>query len=343
MLGSIYIAANLQQIGLSNTGLLFSFLCQENILSFALKIKSMSIKLENISKVYGKQFALKNVSISIKRGEVVGLLGPNGAGKSTLMKIISGYLPPSEGKAFVYGIDVETEGEKVKRRIGYLPENNALYQDMYVREYLHFVAKLYRSKNPNEKVDSIVQLCGLAPEQNKKIGDLSKGYKQRVGLAQALIHQPDVLILDEPTGGLDPNQLVEIRNLIKEIGKEKTILLSSHIMQEVEAICSRVVILNKGEVVADDLTENLSNYVHLGEKILLELDEAISEEGFNQLEGIQSIKLIGTNTWEIQSSGKVDVRQQLFGFAVKHGLNIRSMQKVEDSLEQIFRELTSKN
>jgi ABC-2 type transport system ATP-binding protein len=303
----------------------------------------MSIKLENISKVYGKQFALKNVSISIKRCEVVGLLGPNGAGKSTLMKIISGYLPPSEGNAFVYGIDVETEGENVKSRIGYLPENNALYLDMYIREYLHFIAKLYSSKNTKQKVNDVIKLCGLTPEQNKKIGALSKGYKQRVGLAQALIHQPDVLILDEPTGGLDPNQLVEIRNLIKEIGKEKTILLSSHIMQEVEAICSRVVILNKGEVVADDLTENLSNYVHLGEKILLELDESISEEEFNQLEGIQSIKLIGKNTWEIQSSGEVDVRQQLFGFAVKHGLNIRSMQKVEDSLEQIFRELTSKN
>lgn len=303
----------------------------------------MSIKLENISKVYGKQFALKNVSFSINQGEVVGLLGPNGAGKSTLMKIISGYLPPSEGKAFVYGFDVDIDGKKAKSRIGYLPENNALYLDMYVREYLHFVAELYGQKNANAEVNNVIQLCGLAPEQNKKIGALSKGYKQRVGLAQALIHQPDVLILDEPTTGLDPNQLLEIRKLIKEIGKEKTVLLSSHIMQEIEAICSRVIIINKGEVLVDDLTENLSKYVNSGEKILLELEEEISDEELMQLNGVLNVKLIASNTWEIQSNGQSDVRQALFGFAVKKGLNIRSLQKVENSLEQIFQELTKEN
>lgn len=303
----------------------------------------MSIKLENISKFYGKQLALKNVSITINRGEVVGLLGPNGAGKSTLLKIISGYLPPSEGKAFVYGFDVEAESKKAKNKIGYLPENNALYLDMYVREYLHFVAKLYSQKNVKSEVNNVIRLCGLTPEQNKKIGALSKGYKQRVGLAQALIHQPDVLILDEPTTGLDPNQLVEIRTLIKDIGKEKTVLLSSHIMQEVEAICSRVIIINKGEVIADDLTENLSNYMNSGEKILLELEEEVSDDELMQIEGVQNVKLISTNTWEIQSDDKVNVRKQLFRFAVERGLNIRSLQKVENSLEQIFQELTKEN
>ena len=300
----------------------------------------MSIRLENISKVYGRQWALKNVSININQGEVVGLLGPNGAGKSTLMKIICAYLPSSEGKAFVYGFDVENESQEVKRRIGYLPENNPLYLDMYVREYLHFVAKLYHRKNARADVDKVIQMCGLFSEQNKKIEALSKGYRQRVGLAQALVHQPDVLILDEPTSGLDPNQLIEIRKLIKEIGKEKTVLLSSHIMQEVEAICSRVIIIHKGEVVADDLTGNLSKYMHAGEKILLELDQEISSEEFNQIEGIQELKLISTNTWEIQSDGQKDIRQQLFAFAVSKGLNIRSLQKVENSLEQIFQELT---
>ncbi|MCD6091356.1 MAG: ATP-binding cassette domain-containing protein [Bacteroidales bacterium] len=300
----------------------------------------MSIKLENISKLYGNQFALKNVSMQINKGEVVGLLGPNGAGKSTLMKIICGYLPPSNGKAFVYGFDVEIDSEKTKSLIGYLPENNPLYLDMYVREYLQFVAKLYKIKNVDDEVNNSIQICGLKLEQNKKIGALSKGYKQRVGLAQALIHQPDVLILDEPTSGLDPNQLIEIRKLIKEVGKEKTVLLSSHIMQEVEAICSRVIILNKGEVVADDLTENLSKFIQRGEKILLELDESINGEEFTQLVGVLSAKLINPNTWEIQSNGEVDARQQLFEFAIKRGLNIRAMQKVENSLEQIFQEFT---
>jgi len=300
----------------------------------------MSIKLENISKLYGNQFALKNVSMQINKGEVVGLLGPNGAGKSTLMKIICGYLPPSNGKAFVYGFDVEIDSEKTKSLIGYLPENNPLYLDMYVREYLQFVAKLYKIKNVDEEVNNSIQICGLKLEQNKKIGALSKGYKQRVGLAQALIHQPDVLILDEPTSGLDPNQLIEIRKLIKEVGKEKIVLLSSHIMQEVEAICSRVIILNKGEVVADDLTENLSKFIQRGEKILLELDESINGEEFTQLVGVLSAKLINPNTWEIQSNGEVDARQQLFEFAIKRGLNIRAMQKVENSLEQIFQEFT---
>lgn len=301
----------------------------------------MSITLQNISKKYGNQFALKNVSLEIKKGEVVGLLGPNGAGKSTLMKIISGYIPPTEGSAFVYGFDVEHDSEKAKAVIGYLPENNALYMDMYIREYLHFVANLYGKKNVKEQVDRVIASCGLKPEQNKKIAALSKGYKQRVGLAQALIHQPDVLILDEPTSGLDPNQLVEIRKLIQEVGKEKTVLLSTHIMQEVEALCNRVIIINKGEVIADDLTSKLSDYVQNGEKVLLELEENLDASIIQTIEGVSSVIAKGHCIWEIRAKADVDLRKKLFDFAVKNSLNIRSLQKVDDSLEQIFHELTA--
>lgn len=299
----------------------------------------MAIELKNISKIYGKQYALKNVSLTINRGEVVGLLGPNGAGKSTLMKILTGYLTASEGNASID--DCEIEDQKVRSIIGYLPENNPLYQDMYVREYLHFIAKLYKIKNVKEELDRMVQLCGLIPEQNKKIGALSKGYKQRLGLAQALIHRPEILILDEPTSGLDPNQLVEIRKLIKEVGKEKTVLLSSHIMQEVEAICNRVIILNKGEIVADEHTADLSKLINRGEQIELELDKAIAEEDLNNLNGVLSVQANGKNKWVINATNESDIRQQLFEFTVREGLKIRSMQKVESSLEQIFQELTT--
>ncbi len=299
----------------------------------------MAIELKNISKIYGKQYALKNVSLTINRGEVVGLLGPNGAGKSTLMKILTGYLTASEGNASIDGYEIEDQ--KVRSIIGYLPENNPLYQDMYVREYLHFIAKLYKIKNVKEELDRMVQLCGLIPEQNKKIGALSKGYKQRLGLAQALIHRPEILILDEPTSGLDPNQLVEIRKLIKEVGKEKTVLLSSHIMQEVEAICNRVIILNKGEIVADEHTADLSKLINRGEQIELELDKAIAEEDLNNLNGVLSVQANGKNKWVINATNESDIRQQLFEFTVRDGLKIRSMQKVESSLEQIFQELTT--
>ncbi|HAG15842.1 MAG TPA: gliding motility-associated ABC transporter ATP-binding subunit GldA [Bacteroidales bacterium] len=303
----------------------------------------MSIKLENISKVYGKQYALTAVSLSIKAGEIVGLLGPNGAGKSTLMKIISGYIPPTEGTGFVKGFNLAHEGEKAKALIGYLPENNALYNDMYVREYLAHIAQLYGQKKGLKKsVDEVIKQCGLEPEQNKKIGILSKGYKQRVGLAQALIHKPEVLILDEPTSGLDPNQLIEIRNLIKEVGKEKTVLLSTHIMQEVEAICDRVIIIHKGKVIADDLTENLSNYLSDNERIILELDHEIDKADLEILTGVESAIQIDKFVWEIQSNRKDDLRQQLFEFAVRNHYTIRSMQKKENSLERIFQELTQR-
>ncbi|MBN1651379.1 MAG: ATP-binding cassette domain-containing protein [Bacteroidales bacterium] len=298
----------------------------------------MAIKLQNISKVYGKQYALKNVSVTINRGEVVGLLGPNGAGKSTLMKILTGYLTASEGNASID--DLEIDNQKIKSIIGYLPENNPLYLDMYVREYLRFIANLYKIKHAKEEINRIVQWCGLIPEQNKKIGALSKGYKQRLGLAQALIHRPEILILDEPTSGLDPNQLVEIRKLIKEVGKEKTVLLSSHILQEVEAICNRVIILNKGEIVADEKTADLSKLVNQGEQIELELDKSIAKEDFNHLNGILKAQAIGENKWLIHATIESDIRQQLFELSVRKGIKIRAMQKVESSLVQVFQELT---
>jgi len=219
----------------------------------------MSIKIQNVTKLYGEQRALDNISFEIKTGEIVGFLGPNGAGKSTMMKIITGFIPPSDGEVFVNGLDVVEEPEKVKQIIGYLPEHNPLYLDMYVREYLEFVAGIYKVKDKKQKVKTIIEQTGLGVEQHKKLGALSKGYRQRVGLAHSLIHDPEVLILDEPTSGLDPNQIVEIRNLISEVGKSKTVMLSTHIMQEVEAICDRVIIINKGKIVADDSAKDITS------------------------------------------------------------------------------------
>lgn len=303
----------------------------------------MSIELINISKTYGKQFALQRVNLTIRKGEVVGLLGQNGAGKSTLMKIISGYIPPTEGEAFVCEFNIDTAAKEAKKRIGYLPENNAMYPDMYVREYLSFIGELYKVKNIDFELNRIIQICGLSKEQNKKIGALSKGYKQRVGLAQALIHQPEVLILDEPTSGLDPIQLVEIRKLIQEIGKEKTVLLSTHIMQEVKAICSRIIIIDKGKIIADDLTEHIYKTVKNEEEIILELEGEYNFQDLASIEGIIKIQANEKNSFSIIAIKALDVRQKLFDFAVKNGLKIRSLQKIENSLEQIFQEITREN
>ncbi|MFH0999516.1 MAG: ATP-binding cassette domain-containing protein [Bacteroidota bacterium] len=303
----------------------------------------MSIELINISKTYGKQFALQRVNLTIRKGEVVGLLGQNGAGKSTLMKIISGYIPPTEGEAFVCEFNIDTAAKEAKKRIGYLPENNAMYPDMYVREYLSFIGELYKVKNIDFELNRIIQICGLSKEQNKKIGALSKGYKQRLGLAQALIHQPEVLILDEPTSGLDPIQLVEIRKLIQEIGKEKTVLLSTHIMQEVKAICSRIIIIDKGKIIADDLTEHIYKTVKNEEEIILELEGEYNFQDLASIEGIIKIQASEKNSFSIIAIKALDVRQKLFDFAVKNGLKIRSLQKIENSLEQIFQEITREN
>lgn len=304
----------------------------------------MSIIAKNITKLYGKQKALDDVSFDIKTGEIVGFIGPNGAGKSTMMKIITGFIPPTSGEVLVNGNDIIEKSLEVKKDIGYLPESNPLYQEMYVKEYLSFVAKLYKfRKEAKFRIEDIIEKTGLATEQKKKIGQLSKGYKQRVGLAQALIHDPKVLILDEATSGLDPNQIVEIRSLISELGKEKTVLLSTHIMQEVEAICDRVIIIDEGKIVADDSAGKI--YSHTTEEyqtIVVEFNDKTEPEKIENIEGVVKVKEINENNWLIQSRPDKDIRQDIFNFAVKNGLSVLSMQKKEKSLEEVFRELTGK-
>lgn len=301
----------------------------------------MTIDLQNITKLYGEQKALDQVSLSINKGEITGLLGPNGAGKSTMMKIISCFIPPSSGQASVYGLDVMEEPLKVKAKIGYLPEHNPLYPEMYVREYLHYVAGIYKMKGDiEERINEVIELTGLQVEQNKKIGALSKGYRQRVGIAQSLIHDPEVLILDEPTTGLDPNQLLEIRELIKSIGKEKTVLLSTHIMQEVEAICDRVIIINNGIIVADDETSKLSKLLGNTEIIQLELDQEIDVKILETVGTISNVRKTGTRLYEITSSTEGDTRKELFQWAVKSEVQILGMNRKDGNLEHIFQQLT---
>jgi len=301
----------------------------------------MTIELQNITKLYGTQKALDDVSLSINKGEITGLLGPNGAGKSTMMKIICCFLPPTEGKATVYGFDVMEEPLKVKSRIGYLPEHNPLYSDMYVREYLKYIAGIFKMKNGiEERINEVIELTGLQVEQNKKIGALSKGYRQRVGLAQALIHDPDILILDEPTTGLDPNQLVEIRELIKSIGKEKTVLLSTHIMQEVEAICDRVLIINNGQLIADEATSEISKLLKSSEIITVEFNTEINIKKLSSVNGIDFVQQMGGKLFEVTAKEQVDVRKELFNWAVKNDIQILSMNKKDIHLEHVFRQLT---
>jgi ABC-2 type transport system ATP-binding protein len=303
----------------------------------------MSILVEHLSKAYGKQLALNNVSFKVNSGEIVGLIGPNGAGKSTFMKITCSLLLPSSGEVKINDISVTRNPQKIKEHLGYLPENNPLYTDMYVREYLHYVAGLYNLGSKNSaRVNDVIERTGLKDEIHKKIGLLSKGFKQRVGLAQAIIHNPDILILDEPTTGLDPNQIVQIRDLISELGKEKTVILSTHIMQEVEAICKRVIILNKGQVVADDLTRNMSSYTVSGSHtIVVEFNTDTDETIFNSLQGIKKIKKLKQGTWLIESSDETDIREDLFKNAVDRGLIILSMHRKDKKLEDVFRDLTT--
>ncbi|WP_445456888.1 gliding motility-associated ABC transporter ATP-binding subunit GldA [Flavobacterium sp. HNIBRBA15423] len=299
----------------------------------------MSIEVLNISKNYGEQKALDQISFSIKKGEIVGFLGPNGAGKSTLMKILTTYISSDEGEAKVNNFDINLESKSVQKSIGYLPEHNPLYLDLYVREYLSFNADVY--KVAKTRIEEVIQLTGLTPESNKKIGQLSKGYRQRVGLACALLHNPEVLILDEPTTGLDPNQLVEIRELIKNIGKDKTVFLSTHIMQEVEAICDRVIIINKGKIVED---KNLKTLVkeQTNQIITIEFDKIISKEDFNQFNNLISIDHINDTVLELTFESKTDMRPILFDFAQEKGLKILQLNLKNRNLEQIFREKTSK-
>lgn len=299
----------------------------------------MSIIVSNISKKYGEQLALNNVSFEVGDNQIVGFLGPNGAGKSTMMKILTCYLPPSGGNASVCGFDIHQNSLEVRKQIGYLPEHNPLYHDMYVKEFLGFVAGIYRMKNVPKKVAEMIELTGLEKEQNKKIAALSKGYKQRVGIAQAMIHDPKVLIMDEPTTGLDPNQLEEIRNLIKSLGQHKTVMLSTHIMQEVEAICNRVIIINKGEIVANDETKHLQSQ-STRQIITVEFDQAIEVEALKQIPMVDFVVAIGPNKWQINSSTNTDIRKALFDFAIAKQITVLTLQKEEQSMESVFKSLT---
>lgn len=303
----------------------------------------MSIIVQGVTKLYGEQKALDNISFEIKTGEIVGFLGPNGAGKSTMMKIITGFIPASSGKVIVNDLEVGTENIEVRKQIGYLPENNPLYPEMYIREYLGFVASIYKTGVSKKKqIDDIIELTGLLPEQKKKIGALSKGYRQRVGLAQALIHNPAVLILDEATTGLDPNQIVEIRNLIKEAGKKKTVMLSTHIMQEVEAICDRVIIIDKGVIVADEEKIKIYSVIKKPRQIIqVEFDREITETLISEFASIGTVKQITKNIWNIEAEGEKDIRPDIFNFAVRNNLTVLSLQKQESNLEEVFRHLTS--
>jgi ABC-2 type transport system ATP-binding protein len=303
----------------------------------------MSIVVQDVTKFFGEQKALDNISFEVKTGEIVGFLGPNGAGKSTMMKIITGFIPASSGNVTVNGLAVEADNLEVKKQIGYLPENNPLYPEMYIREYLGFVASIYNTGLSKKMlIDNIIELTGLSPEQNKKIGSLSKGYRQRVGLAQALIHNPAVLILDEATTGLDPNQIVEIRNLIKEAGKKKTVMLSTHIMQEVEAICDRVIIIDNGIIVADELKSNIYSKIKRPKQIIqVEFDKNISESSLAEITNVSTVKNIRNNTWLIEAEGNEDIRPSIFNFAVKNNLTVLSLQKKESNLEEVFRQLTN--
>lgn len=299
----------------------------------------MSIVVDSVVKYYGEQKVLKEVSFKVDKGQVIGFLGPNGAGKSTMMKILVGLIPPTQGKAFVNDMDVESQSLEVRRITGYLPEHNPLYLDMYVQEYLRMVASVYQLKNIAKRVYDVIDLTGITPERNKKIGQLSKGYRQRVGLAQALLHDPSVLILDEPTTGLDPNQIVDIRNLIKEIGREKTVMLSTHIMQEVEAICNQVIIINKGSIVANEPIEILK--MEASQQIVnVEFVEQINKNIFSNVPFIANVEQTNGNNFLIQSKISDDIRPLIFKFAVDNGLTIVSLLQKEKHLEDIFRQLT---
>ncbi len=299
----------------------------------------MSVVVNNVTKLYGKQKALDNVSFKINTGEILGFLGPNGAGKTTMMKIITGYLPATSGSVTINGREVRNNLREIKQKVGYLPENNPLYPEMYVQEYLRFVADLFGVEKKDRLVADTIEITGLGKEKHKKIGVLSKGYRQRVGLAHVLIHDPEVLILDEPTSGLDPNQIVEIRNLISSAGKEKTVMLSTHIMQEVEAICQRIIIINKGRIVADRETGRIDSGIS-GAAVVVEFSGEAEESQLLSIPGASKAFRVEKNKWIIESSGPGDIRTGIFRFAVDNNLTVLYLQKQEKTLEQLFRELT---
>ncbi|HUM50908.1 MAG TPA: gliding motility-associated ABC transporter ATP-binding subunit GldA [Chitinophagales bacterium] len=304
----------------------------------------MSIIVNNLSKTYSNQKAVDSISFEVKKGEILGFLGPNGAGKSTTMKMLTCYIPPTSGNATVCGFDITQQSLDVRQKIGYLPENNPLYYDMYVKEFLEFALKVNGQKsivNSNQAIKNAIGLVGLEVEQHKKIGQLSKGYKQRVGLAQALIHDPEILILDEPTSGLDPNQLADIRHLIKELGKEKTILFSTHIMQEVEAVCDNVVIINKGKIVANDKTSNLQTRLAGEVLIEVEFENMVSETELNKIENIHAIEKISDTNFILHGKESTQLRKNIFAFAVSKNNALLTLKQETKSLEDIFQQLTN--
>ena len=302
----------------------------------------MSITISNLTKTYGTQKAIDTISFRAANNEIVGFLGPNGAGKSTTMKIITGYLLADEGTVTVNEMDINKNKLQVKKSIGYLPEGNPLYYDMYVREYLGFIANVHGLKNDIKKrTEEVIDITGLRNESNKKTGQLSKGYKQRVGLAAALIHEPDVLILDEPTSGLDPNQIIEIRQLIKDLGKNKTVLFSSHILQEVESVCDRVVIINKGNIVADDTLNNLQSSMNAHHIIIVQFLQKINNEILSQLEDVQKIEEDPSFVYKLQTSNPENLKKQILKICLENNIDIVSLQSQTKSLEEIFRNLTT--
>ena len=300
----------------------------------------MSISVSSLTKTYGSQKAIDNISFHASNNEIVGFLGPNGAGKSTTMKIITGYLQADSGDVKVNDINVRTKPLETKKHIGYLPEGNPLYYEMYVREYLSFTALLHKIKNPKKRIEEVIHLTGLGSESNKKTGQLSKGYKQRVGLAASLIHDPEVLILDEPTSGLDPNQIVEIRNVIKDLGKNKTVLFSSHILQEVESICDRIIIINKGHIVANDSLSNLQLSNKNYNIVLVQFSEKINSELLKNMEGVQNTEEQPGNNFKIYASDAESIKKQILQLSLNNNLDIISLQSETKSLEEVFRNLT---
>lgn len=300
----------------------------------------MSISVKHLTKYYGNQAAVDNISFEAKNGEILGFLGPNGAGKSTTMKIITGFIPATEGDVEVCGMNIKNNSLKIQQRIGYLPENNPLYLEMYVKEYLSFIGKIYKISNIKERVQEVIELVGLQKEQHKVIGALSKGYRQRVGLAQAIIHDPDVLILDEPTSGLDPNQLEEIRGLIKKIGQQKTVMLSTHIMQEVEAICDRVIIIKNGKLVANERANELQNDKNV-QVIYVEFEGEISRNQLSKIKYVRKVEAVDNNSFILETSLEVDARKMIAEYAKKENLLILTLRKEEKTLEEVFKTLTA--
>lgn len=300
----------------------------------------MSVTVRNLSKIYGAQKAVDNISFHAHAGEVLGFLGPNGAGKTTTMKVITCFIPPASGSVDVCGFDVEKQPMEVRRQIGYLPEHNPLYKDMYVREYLAFVAGVHQIRRPKQRIADMIEMTGLEREQHKQIGALSKGYRQRVGLAQAMLHDPAVLILDEPTSGLDPNQLADIRRLIRQLGQEKTVIFSTHIMQEVKAICDRVLIINKGKIVADDTISQLQQRFSAESAVTVEFQGATDAGALKKIPKVKAVQELGKNRFQLTADSKVDLRPAIFDFAVEKGVKLLEMKKEVYDIDEVFQRLT---